>query len=85
MIVIAGALGSCIVLLDWGMSGHQLLWSMAWRALIAGLALLVVAAVSRRRTQPAEPTTVRMRGLIGVLALANVTVVFGAMAASTPG
>lgn len=85
MIVIAGAWGSCFVLLDWGMSGHQLLWSMALRAVIAGLALMVVALVSRHRSRTTEPITLRTWGLIGVLAVMNVTVAFGAMAASTTG
>lgn len=86
MLVIAGAWGSCFVLLDWGLGGRQVLWSMALRALIAGLALSAAATMSRcRRPQPTEPMTAWTWSLIGVLALMNVTVAFGAMAAATSG
>lgn len=83
MLVIALAWGSCFVLLDWGLGEVPVLWFVTWRAVIAGLALLAVIAVTQRRrlvfAQLRTPTTV---GLIGVLAVMNVTVAFAAMAAS---
>lgn len=84
MLVIALAWGSCFVLLDWGLSEAPVLWVVTWRAVIAGMALLAVATLTRRRrlllTQLLAPSTL---GLIGVLAVMNVTVAFAAMAAST--
>jgi probable blue pigment (indigoidine) exporter len=62
------------------------LWFAALRALLAGAALLVAAlctpGLSRARLLPRGGAT---WALVGVLALMNVTVAFGAMVASTTG
>lgn len=83
MVAVAAAWGSCFLLLDWGSRGGPLLWFVAWRALIAGLALLGLMLVSRRKATPNPPLTPTMWGLIGALAVLNVTLAFAAMAAST--
>lgn len=86
MLVVVVAWGSCYVLITWGMRDAPLLWFAALRAFVAGLLLLVTLLLSGRRadvtTLPRGPAT---WGLIGVLALMNVTLAFGAMFSSTGG
>lgn len=84
MLVIAAAWGSCFLLLEWGIRGATVLWFVTWRALLAGVALLAVGALSRRRNADSSPPlTAGTWGLIGVLAVMNVTLAFAAMAQST--
>ena len=86
MLVVVLAWASCFVLIRWGLQDSPVLWFAALRALVAGLALLAAAAVipdeAATRSVPRE---LRTWMLIGVLAVLNVTVAFGAMAASTTG
>ncbi len=58
-----------------------MLWFAALRALIAGAALLLVAAAQRRPLRPRGPSW----GLLTAMAVVNVTVAFAAMFAGTAG
>jgi len=83
MLVVALAWGSCFLLLDWGARGGSALWFVTWRALISGLALVCVGVVSRRATTTTmPPLSLPTWGLIGALAVLNVTAAFAAMAIS---
>lgn len=83
MVVVAVAWGSCFPLLDWGVRGGSPLWFVTWRALVAGLALLCVVAVSsRRRADHRVRLPVQTWSLVGVLAVLNVATAFAAMAES---
>ena len=83
MLVVALGWGLCFPVLDWGARGGSTLWFVTWRALIAGLALLFgVALHRRRRGDRAAKWSLSMWGLVGALAILNVTVAFAAMAAS---
>ncbi|MGW5723392.1 DMT family transporter [Amycolatopsis sp. NPDC003865] len=86
MLVVVLAWASCFVLIRWGLRDSPVLWFAALRALIAGIALLGAATLSPRSPVPKSvPRDTTTWLLIGVLALLNVTVAFGAMAASTTG
>lgn len=86
MLVVVLAWGSCFVLIRWGLADSPVLWFVALRALVAGAALLGAAALSsRRHVREPVPRNATTWLLIGVLALLNVTVAFGAMAVSTTG
>nr|WP_280475319.1 DMT family transporter [Nocardia asiatica] len=78
------AWGSCFVLIVWGIRDAPVLWFAALRALVAGVALLVAAVVAGR-VALLVPRGLTAWSLIGVLALLNVTVAFGAMFASITG
>jgi probable blue pigment (indigoidine) exporter len=74
------------VLIMWGMRDAPLLWFAALRALLAGLFLLAAALLPRHRaTATALPRGAVTWALVGVLALMNVTLAFGAMFSSTRG
>ncbi|MFF7643957.1 EamA family transporter [Streptomyces canus] len=86
MLAIAVAWGACFLLISWGLRDAPPLWFAALRALLAGAALLAAAAFTAHR----RGGGVRIRGagtwsLIGLLALMNVTVAFGAMVAAASG
>ena len=86
MLVVVLAWASCFILLRWGLQDSPALWFAALRALVAGIALIGAAALSARSHVPKPvPRDAITWLLIGVLALLNVTVAFGAMAASTTG
>lgn len=75
MMWVSAAWGACFVAIDLGLRDAPVLWFAALRALVAGAALLVVAAAQHR---PA-PTGVRAWSLVTALATVNVTIAFGAM------
>lgn len=84
MVVIALAWGSCFVLVVWGMRDAPWLWFAALRALVAGVALLAAGVFSGHASRRL-PRGRTAWALIGVLALTNVAVAFGAMFASVTG
>ena len=75
------AWGLCFVAIRWGLQDAPVLWFAAMRALIAGAALLLVAAVQGRPLWPRD----RVWGLLTAMAVVNVTVAFAAMFAGTAG
>jgi len=75
MLWVTAVWGACFVAIELGLRDAPVLWFAALRAVMAGLALLVVAGAQHR---PA-PSGVRAWGLITVLGLVNVTVGFAAM------
>lgn len=75
MLWITAALGACFLAIVWGLRDAPLLWYAALRALVAGAALLALAAGQRR---PAL-SGARAWGLVTILGLVNVTVAFAAM------
>ena len=81
MLWVTAAWGACFVAIQWGLRDAPVLWFAALRALVAGLALLMVAGVQRR---PA-PRGSRAWVLITVLGAVNVTVAFAAMFAAVAG
>ncbi len=80
MLFVTAGWGACFVGIRLGLADAPLLWFAALRALLAGVALLGVAAVSRR---PAPPRSAWLG--IGALAVVNVAIAFGAMFAGTVG
>ena len=48
MVWVTAAWGACFVAIQWGLRDAPVLWFAALRALVAGSALLMVAAVQRR-------------------------------------
>lgn len=80
MLVMVASLGACFVAIRYGLSDTPLLWFAALRALVAGLALLSVARITRR----AAPPPSAWPGITG-LAAVNVAIAFGAMFAGTRG
>lgn len=86
MLVVVVAWGSCFLLITWGLRDAPVLWFAALRALVAGVALLLAAAVaadgSRRRVVPRGVGTWALVALLGLL---NVTVVFAAIFGSITG
>lgn len=81
MLGIAVAWGACFLFIRWGLRDAPVLWFAALRALIAGAALLLVAAAQRRPLRPRGPSW----GLLTAMAVVNVTVAFAAMFAGTAG
>ncbi|CAL8978507.1 hypothetical protein CELL_02872 [Cellulomonas sp. T2.31MG-18] len=81
MLWITATLGGCFIAIDWGLRDAPVLWFAALRALVAGGALLLLAAVQRRPS----PVGVRAWGRITILGLVNVTLAFGAMFAAAAG
>lgn len=75
MLWITAAWGACFIAIQSGLRDAPLLWYAALRALLAGGALLGLAAIQRR---PA-PDGPRAWALITGLGLVNVTVAFAAM------
>lgn len=81
MLAVTSVWGACFVAIEWGLRDAPVLWFAALRALVAGLALLGLAAVQRRPV----PRGVRTWSVVGALALVNVTIAFGAMFAGVAG
>lgn len=67
--------GACFVAIRWGLRDAPILWFAALRAIVAGVALLLLAGVQRRPV----PRGLRAWGLISLLGAVNVTVAFAAM------
>lgn len=80
MLLLTASWGACFVAIRYGLVDAPLVWFAALRALLAGVALLAVARITRR---PAPPRS-SWSG-IGVLAVVNVAVAFVAMFAGTAG
>ena len=81
MLFVTAAWGACFVAIEWGLRDAPALWFAALRGLVAGMALLLLAAVQRR---PAPPGP-RAWGQIAMLGLVNGTVAFAAMFAGVAG
>lgn len=81
MLWITAAWGGCFVAIRWGLEYAPVLWFAALRAIVAGVALLIVAGVQRRPI----PRGLRTWLLIAALAAVNVTIAFGAMFAGVAG
>ena len=75
MLWVTLAWGSCFIAIKWGLRDAPELWFATLRALLAGAALLAVGALQQRP----HPRTPKAWSLIGLLALVNVTIAFGAM------
>ena len=81
MLWISAAWGACFLAIRWGLEYAPVLWFAALRAIVAGVALLIVAGVMRRPI----PLGLHAWFLITALAAVNVTVAFGAMFAGVAG
>ena len=81
MLFVTAAWGACFVAIEWGLRDAPVLWFAALRGLVAGVALLLLAAVQRR----AAPLGLRVWGQITLLGLVNGTVAFAAMFAGVAG
>lgn len=81
MLGIAAVWGACFVAIGWALDDAPALWFAALRALLSGAALLVVAAIRGQGWRVDR----RAFPLLGVLALFNVTIAFGAMFAAAEG
>jgi drug/metabolite transporter (DMT)-like permease len=81
MLWITAAWGACFVAIDWGLRDAPVLWYAALRALVAGGALVALAAVQRLPT----PHRRQDWAWIALLGLVNVTVGFGGMFAGVAG
>jgi len=80
MLLLAAAWGACFVAIRYGLSDAPVLWFAALRALLAGVALLATACITRR---PAPPRAAWPG--IGALGIVNVAVAFAAMFGGTGG
>lgn len=81
MLWITAAWGACFVAISWGLRDAPVLWFAALRAIVAGAALVALAAVQRRPL----PRGAADWGWITLLGLVNVTVALGAMFAGVAG
>lgn len=81
MLWITAAWGACFIMIRWGLRDAPVLWFAALRALVAGAALLVVAAVQHRPL----PTGGHTWWLIAGLAVINTSIAFAAMFAGVDG
>jgi len=81
MLWITAAWGACFVAIRWGLRDAPVLWFATLRSLIAGAALVGVAAAQRRPF----PTGARTWRLIGLLAATNAGIAFAAMFAGVAG
>ena len=81
MVWIAAVWGGCFVTIRWGLRDAPVLWFATLRALVAGAALLALATAQRRP----RPSGARAWTLIGLLAVTNVSLGFGAMFAGVDG
>lgn len=81
MLWITAAWGACFVAIEWGLRDAPVLWYAALRALVAGGALVALAAAQRRRI----PHRRRDWARIALLGLVNVTAAFAAMFAGVAG
>ena len=75
MLGITAAWGACFVAISWALTDVSPLWFAAFRAALSGTALLAVAALSGRQWKVGRHSL----ALLGVLALFNVAIAFGAM------
>ncbi|WP_448061238.1 DMT family transporter [Cellulomonas hominis] len=75
MLWITAAWGACFIAIEWGLRDAPVLWFAASRALVAGVALLLLAAGQRRP----QPSGAGQWLLLTVLGLVNVTLSFAAM------
>lgn len=75
MLWVTAAYGACFIGIQWGLRDAPLLWFAALRALVAGVALLVVAG-AKRRPAPRGASIWRLIALLGVV---NVAIGFAAM------
>lgn len=75
MLWVTAALGTCFLLIQWGLRDAPVLWFAALRALLGGAALAVVVLVQRRPL----PHSPRSWGSIAVLGVVNVSLAFAAM------
>lgn len=81
MLWITVALGMCFIGVRWGLRDAPLLWFASMRALLGGVALVLVAAVQHRPL----PRSIRSWSAIGALGLVNVSLAFAAMFAGIAG
>ena len=81
MLFVTAAWGACFVAIEWGLRDAPVLWFAALRGLVAGAALLLLAAVQRRP----GPSGFRAWGQITLLGLVNGTLAFAAMFAAVAG
>ena len=81
MLWITAAWGACFVAIRWGLRDAPVLWFAALRSLVAGAALLGLAAVQHRPL----PTGARAWRLIWLLAVTNAGIAFAAMFAGVAG
>lgn len=75
MLWITAALGTCFLLIRWGLRDAPVLWFAALRALLGGAALATVVLVQRRPL----PHSLRSWAAITVLGVVNVSLAFAAM------
>ncbi|WP_158220853.1 DMT family transporter [Kineosporia sp. R_H_3] len=92
MLVASAGWAGCFLLLGVALRGSPPLWVATWRALLAGTSLLAVSAghrlLGRRRSGSGRDVRVTVAvpwPLVGVMALANVSVGLGAMATAAGG
>ena len=78
MLMITAAWGSCFVAIDWGLRDAPVLWFAAFRSLLAGAVLVVMASLQHRP----HPQGITAWSQISFLALFNVTIAFAAMFAA---
>lgn len=81
MVWVTFAWGSCFVVIGWGLRYAPVLWFAALRALVAGAAVVALAARQHRRL----PRSVRTWAWIGVYGVVDVAAVLGAMFAGAAG
>ena len=81
MLWVTAAWGACFVAISWGLRDAPILWFAALRALVAGVALLLLAGVQRRPV----PRGASAWALIALLGAVNVTVAFAAMFGAVAG
>lgn len=81
MLLVTAAWGACFVAIEWGLRDAPVLWFAALRGMVAGVALLLLAAAQRR---PAPPG-LRVWGQVTLLGLVNGTIAFAAMFAGVAG
>lgn len=75
MLLITVTWGVCFVGIEWGLRDAPVLWFAALRAIVAGVALLILAGARRSP----RPTGVRSWALIAILGVVNVAIAFAAM------
>lgn len=81
MLWVTAVWGRCFVTIRWGLRDAPVLWFAALRALVAGVALVALAAIQGRP----QPAGARSWLLIVLLAVTNASIAFGAMFAAVNG
>lgn len=81
MIWVTFAWGACFVVIGWGLRYAPVLWFAALRAVVAGAAVVGLAAVQRRQM----PRSARAWAWIAVYGVVDVAAVLGAMFAGAAG